>query len=58
MIKDNRMKRVGVPKNDIYERQRAPSSNLDIIHRNQNADVEVLYNDDVADSNLPSIHGS
>ena len=51
MIKDNRMKRIGV---DDAGR-RAPSSN-DIIHKHKD-DVQILYTED-RDSNLPSIHGS
>jgi len=58
MIKDNRMKRIGV---DNASR-RGPSSNLDIIHKNKNTDAQILYTDDQQigglDSNLPSIHGS
>ena len=42
MIKDNRMKRIGV---DNASR-RAPSSNLDIIHKNKNSNVQILYSDD------------
>ena len=51
MIKDNRMKRIGVEDAS----RRAPSSN-DIIHKHKD-DVQILYTDD-RDSNLPSIHGS
>ena len=43
--------------NDIYSR-RAPSSNLDIIHKHKASDVEILYAENGHDSNLPSIHGS
>ena len=35
MIKDTRMKRVGVPSDN----RRAPSSNLDVIHRGKDSDV-------------------
>ena len=52
MIKDNRMKRIGVEDAS----RRAPSSN-DIIHKHKESDVQILYADD-RDSNLPSIHGS
>ena len=52
MIKDTRMKRIGV---DNASR-RTPSSNLDIIHKNKNADAQILYAED--SNNLPSIHGS
>ena len=60
MIKDNRMKRIGVQEG---LNKRAPSSNVDIIHKNKDTDVQILYRDDDrngsrADSNLPSIHGS
>ena len=59
MIKDNRMKRIGV---DNASRRVPSSSNLDIIHKNKNTDVQILYNDVQVggdrDSNLPSIHGS
>ena len=44
------MKRIGVDNSS----RRTPSSNLDIIHKNKNADAQILY---AEDSNLPSIHG-
>ena len=46
------MKRIGV---DNASR-RTPSSNLDVIHKNKNADAQILYAED--SNNLPSIHGS
>ena len=54
MIRDQRLKRIGVEN----QSRRAPSSNLDVIHKNKDSDVQILYQEDGADSNLPSIHGS
>ena len=62
MIKDTRIKRIGgVVENGGYPR-RTPSSNLDIIHKNKNADAQILYSAEPEEQynnrNLPSIHGS
>ena len=58
MIKDTRMKRIGDDVGGGPYHRRTPSSNLDIIHKNRNADAQILYADDPVGSNLPSIHGS
>ena len=58
MIRDDRMRRNG---QDTGGRSRAPSSNLDVIHRNKGSDVQILYRDidnEGVDSQLPSIHVS
>lgn len=58
MIRDQRARNGG---GLAQEHRRVPSSNLDIIHKNKDADVQILYQDTETqhqDSNLPSIHGS
>ena len=61
MIRDNRMKRIGVVESASKMRPSHGSmhnGSIDIIHKNKDVDMQVLYRDDDQRSNLPSIHGS